>query len=88
MDLLRRSKTGIETAVKRDTPSDLWVKCESCKEIVYKNDWDQSLAVCPACGHHHRYGAREYIALLLDEGTFVEADATVAPADPLKFTAK
>lgn len=88
MDWFNRSKSGIETAVKRDTPNDLWVKCENCKEVVYKNDWEQNLSVCPACGHHHRFGAREYLELLLDEGTFHEEDAGISPADPLKFTAK
>jgi hypothetical protein len=88
MDWFHNSKSGIETAVKRDTPSDLWMKCENCKEVVYKSDWTDNLAVCPACGHHHRFGAREYIQLLLDPQTFREEDATVAPADPLKFTAK
>lgn len=88
MDWLHRSKTGIEASVKRDAPQGLWVKCENCKEVVYKSDWAQNLAVCPACGHHHRFSAREYVGLLLDEGSFEERDATVAPADPLKFTAK
>lgn len=88
MDWFHRPKSGIEASVKRDTPSDLWVKCENCKEIVYKSDWTDSLAVCPACGHHHRFSAREYIDLLLDPGTFHEEDSTIAPADPLKFTAK
>ena len=88
MDWFHRPKTGIEAAPKRDTPSDLWVKCESCKEIVYKSDWVDSLAVCPACGHHHRFGSREYVDLLLDAGSFHEEDAGISPADPLKFTAK
>jgi acetyl-CoA carboxylase carboxyl transferase subunit beta len=88
MDWFHRPKTGIENAVKRDAPGDLWVKCENCKEIVYKSDWTENLAVCPACGHHHRFSAREYLSLLLDQGSFHEEDETVAPADPLKFTAK
>lgn len=88
MEWFHRSKSGIETGVKRDTPNELWVKCENCKEVVYKSDWADSLNVCPACGHHHRFTAREYIALLADEGTFREHDANVSPSDPLKFTAK
>jgi acetyl-CoA carboxylase carboxyl transferase subunit beta len=88
MEWFHRSKTGIESGVKRDTPSDLWVKCDNCKEVVYKSDWADNLNVCPACGHHHRFSAREYIALLTDEGTFREHDANVSPSDPLKFTAK
>jgi acetyl-CoA carboxylase carboxyl transferase subunit beta len=88
MEWFQNSKSGIESGVRRDTPSDLWVKCENCKEVVYKSDWAQALNVCPACGHHHRFTAREYIALLTDEGTFKEEDGNVSPADPLKFSAK
>lgn len=88
MEWFRNSKSGIESGVKRDAPNDLWVKCESCKEVVYKSDWEQALAVCPACGHHHRFSARQYVELLLDGGSFREHDANVGPADPLKFSAK
>ncbi|HNY32479.1 MAG TPA: acetyl-CoA carboxylase, carboxyltransferase subunit beta [Fibrobacteria bacterium] len=88
MEWFHHQKSGIESATKRDTPGDLWVKCENCKEIVYTSDWEETLAVCPACGHHHRFSVRDYASILLDEGTFVEEDATVAPADPLKFSAK
>jgi len=88
MEWFHRSKTGIETAEKRDTPNDLWVKCENCKEVVYKNDWEDALLVCPACGHHHRLTGRAYLPILLDENSFEEHDANIAPADPLNFTAK
>ena len=88
MDWFRRSKSGIQTAESRDTPEDLWVKCENCKEVVYKNDWKEALLVCPACGHHHRLTGRAYLDVLLDEDSFHELDANVAPADPLNFTAK
>ncbi len=88
MEWFHHTKTGIESGVKRDTPSDLWVKCESCKEVVYKSDWVDNLSVCPACGHHHRASAREYIALLTEVDSFREEDSNVSPADPLKFSAK
>jgi len=88
MDWFRREKTGIETIEKRDTPDNLWVKCENCKEVVYRPDWEAALLVCPACGHHHRLTGRAYLDVLLDPGTFHELDAGVAPADPLVFTAR
>jgi acetyl-CoA carboxylase carboxyl transferase subunit beta len=88
MDWFRRSKSGIQTAESRETLGELWVKCENCKEVVYKNDWEEALLVCPACGHHHRLTGRAYLDVLLDEGSFHELDANVAPADPLNFTAK
>lgn len=88
MDWFHSSKSGIETAQKRDTPDNLWVKCENCKEVVYRKDWEAALLVCPACGHHDRLSGRAYLEVLLDPDSFEETDRNVAPADPLNFVAK
>lgn len=88
MDWFRSSKTGIDTPERRDTPENLWVKCDNCKEVVYRPDWEASLLVCSACGHHHRLTGRAYLEVLLDSGSFQELDTGVSPADPLKFSAK
>jgi acetyl-CoA carboxylase beta subunit len=52
--------------------------------MYYKEVANQNY-VCPKCGFHIRIGVKERIALLADEGTFIEHDATLAPIDPLKF---
>lgn len=88
MDWFHSAKSGIDTAQKRDTPDNLWVKCENCKEVVYRKDWEAALLVCPACGHHDRLSGRAYLEMLLDPDSFVETDRTIAPADPLNFVAK
>jgi acetyl-CoA carboxylase carboxyl transferase subunit beta len=62
------------------------VKCPKCREILYARDWEKNLKVCPRCNHHFRLSARERIALLVDEGSFVEQDADMVPVDPLNFT--
>jgi acetyl-CoA carboxylase carboxyl transferase subunit beta len=66
-------------------PEGLWVKCESCKEIVYSRDLDRNLKVCPHCGYHFRIDARARIALLLDDAEPRELFAGVSPTDPLSF---
>ena len=50
----------------------LWVKCDSCKEIVYRAEVDRAGRVCPQCRYPFRISARERIALLADEGSFEE----------------
>jgi acetyl-CoA carboxylase carboxyl transferase subunit beta len=63
----------------------LWQKCPNCGETLYTREVEHNLNVCPKCDYHFRLGARERIALLLDEGSFTEWDPAVRTADPLGF---
>lgn len=62
-----------------------WVKCDSCKEIIYKEELHQNLSVCPNCGKHFRLSARRRINQIADEGTFKEIGKDVLTKDPLNF---
>jgi acetyl-CoA carboxylase carboxyl transferase subunit beta len=66
-------------------PEGLWVKCDNCKEIVYKKEIDKNLKVCPKCDYHFRISAKERIGLLADAGSFAEFDADMCSGDPLNF---
>lgn len=72
-------------AKKVRIPEGLWVKCENCKEIVYKKEVEKNLQVCPKCNYHFRISAIERLNLLLDSNTFEEMDANLFPSDPLGF---
>ena len=63
----------------------LWIKCDSCKEIVYRAEVERGGRVCPKCRYPFRISARERIALLVDEGSFEERDARFRSQDPLGF---
>ncbi|HET8760704.1 MAG TPA: acetyl-CoA carboxylase, carboxyltransferase subunit beta [Nitrospiria bacterium] len=63
----------------------LWVKCNHCREIIYRKELDRNLKVCPKCDYHFPITVEERIGLLLDEGSFKEWDADLSPADPLGF---
>jgi acetyl-CoA carboxylase carboxyl transferase subunit beta len=65
-------------------PEGLWIKCEECKEIIYKKEADQNLQVCPKCGYHFRLTARERFELLFDDG-FREFAGDIRSGDPLRF---
>ncbi len=88
MEWFRKAKSGVGTFIKKDTPVDLWVKCEGCKEVLYRKELAQNLHVCEHCGYHFRIGAGEYIKLLVDEGTWKPIDTGLRSIDPLKFAAK
>ncbi len=66
-------------------PEGLWVKCDNCKEIIYKKEIDRNLKVCPKCDYHFRITARERLDLVVDEGSFVELDQGLSPVDFLEF---
>ena len=60
-------------------------KCPECDAALYKRELEESLQVCPHCGHHFRIGARLRLAMLYDEGKYEELDAEVVSNDPLDF---
>src|SRR5918996_1902271 len=64
----------------------MWLKCNHCREIVYRKEVDRNNKVCPKCDYHFPISVSERITLLVDFGTFREWDTDIAPQDPLKFT--
>ena len=78
-------KEGREKRVERRFSEDLWTKCNSCNEIIYRKVVERNLQVCPKCSYHFQIPARTRIEYLVDPGTFLEYDAHLASADPLEF---
>jgi acetyl-CoA carboxylase carboxyl transferase subunit beta len=72
-------------AQRRESPSDVWVKCEGCGEIIYRKELTRNHWVCPKCRYHFRISSRDYVELLCDPGSFRETDAGLLPVDPLGF---
>jgi len=64
----------------------MWLKCNHCREIVYRKEVDRNNKVCPKCEYHFPISVSERIALLIDLGTFKEWETDVEPTDPLQFT--
>jgi acetyl-CoA carboxylase carboxyl transferase subunit beta len=63
----------------------LWVRCDGCREIIFKADLEANLRVCPKCGHHFRIDARTRIDNLLEPG-YELVDLGLRSTDPLDFT--
>jgi acetyl-CoA carboxylase carboxyl transferase subunit beta len=63
----------------------LWLKCEGCREIIWKKDLELTLNVCGKCGYHFRVDARRRLAILFDDGAYTEHDREMASSDPLNF---
>lgn len=80
-----RKKVQSKPEEKLVFPEGLWVKCESCGEILYRNELAKNLWICPKCNFHFRISCRDYISLLLDDGRLEERDQQIESADPLDF---
>jgi len=83
-----RQKSGVEgggDGEKKVKTEGLWLKCDSCGQIIWKKALDENLQVCPRCEHHFKLDARSRLAVLFDEGAYLEHDVTLTSTDPLDF---
>ncbi len=62
------------------------MKCDQCRQIIWKKDLDQNFNVCPKCDRHFRIDARTRLSYLLDDGKYEVEDNNLVSTDPLKFT--
>jgi acetyl-CoA carboxylase carboxyl transferase subunit beta len=79
----KKPKEAVEKQVA--IPEGLWVKCDDCKEIVYRKEVEQNFNVCPKCGYHFRLSARERFELLFDDNKYKEFAGDIKSGDPLGF---
>jgi acetyl-CoA carboxylase carboxyl transferase subunit beta len=92
MTWFKRESTEIDAAGERKVRTEgLWVKCDGCRQVIWKKDLDQNFNVCPKCQRHFRIDARTRIAQLLDnvnlddDSGYTVSDVELASTDPLKF---
>src|SRR6185436_3537725 len=78
MSWFKRDKKSIESSDenRRVLTEGLWIKCDGCKEPVWKKDLEANGQVCPKCDFHYKITANDRLALLLDEG-WIEFDETM-----------
>ena len=79
----KKPKEAVEKQVA--IPEGLWVKCDDCKEIVYRKEVEANLNVCPKCGYHFRLSARERFEILFDDDKYKEFATEIRSGDPLGF---
>jgi acetyl-CoA carboxylase carboxyl transferase subunit beta len=81
----REKKTLAPPKEKRVQTEGRWVKCEQCKQILWKKELEANLQCCPKCNYHFKMGSRARLEMLFDDGRYVEHDAALASTDPLEF---
>ncbi|MHC1720117.1 MAG: acetyl-CoA carboxylase, carboxyltransferase subunit beta [Clostridiaceae bacterium] len=78
-------KKEVNVENKPSIPGGMWVKCGKCGQIIYKEDLDKNIKVCPYCEYHFRMTARERIEFFTDVDTFIEFDKGMKSVNPLDF---
>lgn len=89
IDKVKKVNKEETVRIKNEKAADMmigkWVKCDCCKEIIYKEELHKNLSVCPNCGKHFRLSARRRIKQIVDEGTFEEIGVDIETTNPLNF---
>ena len=68
---------------RRETPDNLWTKCEECGTMLFHREVSDNLNVCTSCGHHMAITPRERFKALFDGGIFTEVKVPAPTPDPL-----
>ena len=86
MAWFKRESAELDTSGEKKVRTEgLWVKCENCRQIIWKKDLEDNINVCPKCDKHFRIDARARLALLIDDNQYEILDANISSTDPLKF---
>ncbi len=74
-------------SVEKDVeiPQDLLFKCPRCGGVVYNEEFERAMKVCPKCGYHARLTWQERLEITVDKGSFVELDADLRSLNPIGF---
>ena len=86
MAWFKRESGELDTSGEKKVRTEgLWVKCESCRQIIWKKDLEENMNVCPKCDKHFRIDARTRLTQLLDDNQYTTFDGDISSTDPLKF---
>ena len=86
MAWFKRESGELDTSGEKKVRTEgLWVKCENCRQIIWKKDLEENMNVCPKCDKHFRIDARTRLAQLMDDNQYEIFDANLSSTDPLKF---
>ena len=70
---------------KIDIPVGKWIKCDKCKEILYKEKVRENLNICPNCGNYFRMHINRRLELIIDEGTYKKFNIDIETTNPLEL---
>ena len=81
----KREPTAKRKENKVDIPVGKWVKCDKCKEIIYKETIRENMNICPNCGGYFRMHINRRLESIIDEGTYQKFDLNIDTTNPLNL---
>ena len=81
----KREPTAKKTQNKVDIQVGKWVKCDKCKEIIYKETVRANHSICPHCGAYFRMHINKRLESIIDEGTYKRFDLNIDTTNPLEL---
>ena len=79
------SRIKTESNSRRTIPEGVWTKCDDCGAVLYREELDKNLEVCPKCNYHMKIGARIRLETFLNEELRKEIGVNIHTTDILKF---
>ncbi len=85
--MLKFKKTGtvLMSGKEPSVPEGLWIKCDGCGELLYKEDVRQNHYVCYKCGKYFRITTKKRLRMVVDKGTYEKWDEGLEQKDPLHY---
>lgn len=68
-----------------EIPQDLLFKCPRCSSVIYQDEFEHAMKVCPKCGYHARLTWKERLDLTVDKDSFREFDEGMHSLNPIGF---
>jgi len=78
-------KAPLQKSERLGAPDGLWLKCNQCRGVIYRKDFEANQCVCTKCQHHYPIASGARISFFLDKDSFKEFDADLESTDPLEF---
>ncbi len=85
--MLKFKKTNYITVPRKeqDIPEGMWIKCDACGELLYKEDVVHNHYSCYKCGKYFRLSTKRRLRMVADKQSFEEWDTGLETANPLDY---
>jgi acetyl-CoA carboxylase carboxyl transferase subunit beta len=86
VDKIKKREPSAKRVVNKvDIQIGKWVKCDNCKEILYKEDVRNNDSICPNCGAYFRVHINKRLEQIIDKDTYKKFDLNIDTTNPLEL---
>ena len=81
----KKTSSALQTGKEPEVPKGLWIKCDACGELLYKEDVKQNHYVCYKCGKYFRITTKKRLRMVMDKGSYEKWEEGMECKDPLGY---